>query len=153
MQGDISNEPPISTVKIYGASDDLIEVEGVEGSVRGCDEFGTDNGFVEFSSGDVFRVHYTNDGVWKVDHVQATQRGAPTVIRKEPHGEGDDPEPHTETVLVTGRFEWVRFLPEWPMSRLAKTQAVFRYLEDRDNILKLPATIVDEIYERISVRG
>ncbi len=56
----------MSECVVYGASDDLIEVEGVI-----CEEFtlkndGGDGDILAFSSGAALRVVYTNDGIWKI---------------------------------------------------------------------------------------
>lgn len=48
-------------VKIYGSSDDLVEVRG---SIEA--EFNGDNGFLCFSDGSVFHVKYTKDGIWRI---------------------------------------------------------------------------------------
>lgn len=54
------------SVTIYGASDDLIEVEG---DIR--EEFNPPYGveeevFLAFSNGTVLRIKYTNAGVWRI---------------------------------------------------------------------------------------
>jgi hypothetical protein len=99
------------TVKLYGASDDNVEVEG---NVPGCDEYGSyDNPkWIEFSTGDVFKVEYTDAGVWKVEHI--TQSGKVVTVKR-PHGEGEDPEPYTETMTVVGPIQWVEAWDSWPI--------------------------------------
>ena len=104
----------MNTVRIYGASDDLVEVEG---DVPGCNEYGSFDGplYVEFSTGLAFRVEYTEAGVWAVERVRVGGSGADgTTVAKEPHGTGADPEPYTETVTVTGPFEWVEVWESFP---------------------------------------
>ena len=104
----------MKTVTIYGSSDDLVEVEG---DVPGCDEYGTigDPLFVELSNGAAFRVEYTDRGVWTVGQVAVGGSAADgTRATKEPYGEGDDPEPYTETVRVTGPVEWVEVWKTYP---------------------------------------
>lgn len=99
----------MSQVTIYGASDDLIEVEGTI-----TDEFGAsrdDEGYVVFSTGDVFRVSYNERGVWDVEH-SVTSGELEVEITKAPPGE--DPEPYTDHAEVSGDFTWVDCWPTYP---------------------------------------
>ena len=48
-------------IEVYGASDDLIEIEG---SIR--EELSGDEGLVAFDDGTILRVEYTNTGVWRI---------------------------------------------------------------------------------------
>lgn len=52
-------------VKVYGASDDLIEVEGPKWG----DEFagGDKPKWLHFSDGTVLKIWYGDDGIWKVE--------------------------------------------------------------------------------------
>ena len=126
--------PEIKIVKIYGGSDDLIEIESVKGKVRGCDEYNGDIGYAEFSSGDVFKIEYTKDGVWKVEHFN---RGGLIAmggtVTKEPHGEGDDPEPYTDTVTITGELDWVIFSELWPIKQAEKMERIERWIDGDGN--------------------
>ena len=55
------------TTKIYGASDDLIEVEGCkEGDELGG---GDAKKFLGFSNGTVLSIHYDDRGVWSINVV------------------------------------------------------------------------------------
>jgi hypothetical protein len=72
----------MDTVTIYGASDDLIEVEGAI-----SEEFsaaGSEPSYLSFSDGTVLRVSY--DGLW---HITAVERGASTGIRHTPAEDED----------------------------------------------------------------
>jgi hypothetical protein len=56
-------------LKVYGASDDLIELDGNNGDVN--EEFGVylDNGearYLGFSDGTVLRAVYDEDGIWRL---------------------------------------------------------------------------------------
>ena len=57
----------MKTIKIYGASDDLIEVEG---GCKGCDEYSTGEtgplmGMVQLHAGDNFvKIHCIYEGSW-----------------------------------------------------------------------------------------
>lgn len=51
------------SVKVYGASDDLIEIEG--DISEEFQAYGDDDQFLSFSNGEVWRVKYTNEGIWR----------------------------------------------------------------------------------------
>ena len=140
----------IQTVKIYGGSDDLIEIEG---NIKGCDEYNGDLGYAEFSSGDVFKIEYTK-GVWKVDHFKhggliSVMNGK---VTKKPHGEGDDPEPHTDTVTITGELEWVIFSESWPIKRAEKVERIRHWIECGDgDIDNMPDARIDDLFKYICI--
>ena len=48
-------------IKVYGASDDLIEIEG---DIR--EEFSGDRGYLGFSNGTVIHIYYTSKGIWRI---------------------------------------------------------------------------------------
>ena len=86
----------VETVKIYGASDDLIEVEG---PTAVSDEFsgGDKPRFVGFSEGTVLRVVYAEDGCWRISRVAegtAQYTHTPAV--------GMDDEQYSDEVTLTG---------------------------------------------------
>jgi hypothetical protein len=92
---------------IYGASDDLIEVEG---SLR--EEFGTyldlpsDSVYLAVSDGTLLRVRYDEDGIW---------RFTPIVIGSAIVGikMGVDDRRHSDTVTMTGEnLTWVALSSE-----------------------------------------
>lgn len=49
-------------VKIYGASDDLIEIEG---DIPGCDEYNTEHAYFQVA-GLQLGVEYNGDGTWEI---------------------------------------------------------------------------------------
>jgi hypothetical protein len=57
----------MSTIELYGASDDLIEVEG---DIAGCDEYNADDAHFVLTGVDGsalwIRVWYTRRGVWAI---------------------------------------------------------------------------------------
>ncbi len=130
----------MATVKIYGASDDLVEVEG---GCAGCNEYNAIDTvlFIEFSTGDVWEVEYTSDGVWEVNsHAKGVLQNPPkgtkgVSITKEPHGEGDDPEPHTETLTVTGPFQWVEAWEVYPPDRDEYLRKIEEAINDGERLL------------------
>lgn len=58
----------MATVTIYGASDDLIEVEGIEGADEFNDTSGHWRGVLEAPSGEaaIVYVDYRPEGIWTV---------------------------------------------------------------------------------------
>ena len=116
-------------VKIYGASDDLIEVEG---TTPGCDEYAPgkdDTGWVEFDSGDVFKVSYGTRGVWTIEH-HVKPSGSRLKVEIEKAPEGEDPEPYTDTATVSGPIAWVDCWGTWPPSSDEVLGRIERKIED-----------------------
>jgi hypothetical protein len=89
-----------ATTTIYGASDDLIEVEGPV-----TEEFSYHErwpSFIAFSDGTVVRIAYTDAGVWRITPVR---RGRGTLhIEQAPE---DDEENYTDRATLIGDVEWV----------------------------------------------
>lgn len=131
----------MKTIRIYGASDDLIEVDG---DIR--DE-GGGPGFVELSTGDVFRVDYEDSGCWNVYH--HTEPGPLTrlesveIVRKD----AEDEDGYTGHATVTGPIEWVDFWHEWPPSH--------QQLEDRveDELRNVTTATLRRCYAEIRGRS
>lgn len=100
------------TVKIYGHSDDLVEIEG---TVPGCDEYGSYDKplYVELSTGDVFKAEYTPAGIWRVTHENTGSATVSTVLAPVPEGD-EEPDPYTDTVTATGDIQWVDTWRAWP---------------------------------------
>ena len=87
-------------VKIYGASDDLIEVEG---DIR--EEFSAylDDGkskVLAFSDGTLLRMVYDHDGIWRITIVEL---GESTVVQT--HGSVKDDT--NDVVTIKGDIQWV----------------------------------------------
>lgn len=136
----------MNTIKIYGASDDNVEVEG---DVFGCDEYSAWDAplWVELSTGDVFKVEYTKDGVWTVDHIRKTTK-VKVVI--EPYGEGEDPEPYTQTAVVTGKkIEWVETWEAWPPTN----RCLYKKLADhfKVDVTDLPDLEVNDVRKVLEI--
>lgn len=123
----------MTTIKIYGASDDLIEVDGPRpfndewgaGGNEGCAV-----GYVELSTGDVFRVAYAEGerGTWAVTHHVRSGRLNAVVITPAPDGE--DPDPYTDIAEVTGGIEWVDCWPTWPPHEETMRERVVDRMDD-----------------------
>lgn len=88
-------------VVIYGASDDLIEIESK--SFRN-EEFNVDSYgsyVVAVSDGSVFRVRYDEDGIWRFTPIVIGSSGV-TIEQ------GQDDKRHSDRVVLTGdSFRWV----------------------------------------------
>lgn len=90
----------MTTVTVYGASDDLIEVEGGIIEEFGYRSTGIGD-LVAFSDGTLLRVHFTGAGVWRITVVA---RGSAEVsISQAPEGAADD---YTDRATVSGNIYW-----------------------------------------------
>lgn len=124
----------MAKIKIYGHSDDCVEVDG---SVKGCDEYGYDKAVVILEpSGDRFLIEYGGVGVWCIqhDHISGLLN---VVIDRAP--EEDDPDPYTDTATVSGEIERVRVYGTWPVTaseiRQRVDQQFDRGLSDAEYLL------------------
>lgn len=109
-------------IKIYGASDDLIEVEG-PGTLQ--DE-GNGPGYVELSTGDVFFVDYEDAGVWNVQHVVKSGEVDVEILRKEEEDDGG----YTGHAIVGGAIEWFDFWGDWPPEEAEMRDRVSDRIDD-----------------------
>lgn len=86
------------SVLIYGASDDLIEVEGDV-----MTEFNVDDGvtYLAFSDGTVLAVSYQDDGTWLISRKAV---GSASYTRMEAI---DDDKNYSDQVTLDGVIHWV----------------------------------------------
>lgn len=89
------------SLKVYGASDDLVEVEG---DIR--EEFnpsGNGPSYLAVSDGTVLRIIY--DGIWHIDRIKV---GASSIKK---HNATDEDKDYSDVVTLTGEspFDWVVF--------------------------------------------
>lgn len=97
----------MAKVTIYGASDDLIEVEGdVEEEFNPPPDEAT--GILAFSDGTVLRVEYTNDGIWRVTPLF---KGTATISIVQAASEDDDN--YSDRATLEGDVRWVVFGSEF----------------------------------------
>ena len=84
---------------VYGASDDLIEIEG---QIR--EEFspGEPDVVLGFSDGTVLRIRFTNDGVWRITTL--AQGSSSLTIVQAPV---DDDDIYSDRATLTGEVRWV----------------------------------------------
>lgn len=110
----------MATIKIYGASDDLVEIEG---AIAGCDEydFYRDEpdpdkrwGYIATSDGSVIRIGYGVDDTacWRVEverqGAAATHKTQTGDDEAEGPGPIGSPPPYSDVLAVAG-VEWVKF--------------------------------------------
>ena len=87
------------TTQIYGASDDLIEVDG-----QVSEEFsalGNDSSLLAFSDGTVLRVTYDDNDIWRIALV--VQGSATLAIQQAPE---DDERNYTDRATLDGDIRW-----------------------------------------------
>lgn len=78
-------------VKVYGASDDLVEIEGDDDA----------KSYLAFSDGTVLRVTY--DGMW---HIARVQEGTAAYEHRQATNEDDD---YSDIVTLDGAISWCVF--------------------------------------------
>jgi len=92
----------MSKLTIYGASDDLIEVEGdieEEFVYRDLDD---DGDLLAFSDGTILRIMFTQAGVWRI--IPVTPEGDSLTIAYAPE---DDEDNYSDRATLTGDIAWV----------------------------------------------
>lgn len=89
---------PIVQLKIYGANDDLIEIEG--GITAEFDDLPTFSTLLAFSEGTVLRLEFMS-GIWRIDRLN---EGTATFQKTEGTNNDDDP---SDVVTLKGEIEWV----------------------------------------------
>jgi hypothetical protein len=90
------------SITIYGASDDLIEIEG---DIRAEFSATGDGDYVALSNGCIFRIAY--DGVWRITH--AVLRKGVEWRKVEATHEDDDN--YSDRVTVEDGVTWVTVAP------------------------------------------
>lgn len=91
----------MSAVTVYGASDDLIEIEGdLTEEFTLIDD--TDGDVLTFSCGTALRIKYDRDGMWRITRIAA---GFANMNKTEATNADDD---YTDRVTLTGdAVTWV----------------------------------------------
>lgn len=87
----------MSRIEVYGASDDLVEIEGDL-----SEEFNTDSLTLAFGDGTVLDVKFDRHGVWRITRSRA---GSATFEKVEAVGPDDDS--YSDRVTLTGDLRWV----------------------------------------------
>jgi hypothetical protein len=91
----------LNRVEVYGASDDLIEVDGA-GISEEYGVYGHRNNRLTFDDGTVLNVDYDDDGCWNITRVK---EGAAAFVHT-PHDK--DVTTYTDRVVLTGAITKVR---------------------------------------------
>jgi hypothetical protein len=92
----------VSEVLIYGASDDLIELEGDISEEFSYDDDHTN--YVAFSDGTVLTINYGNDGgFWRINRIVT---GSATYQKTEAT---DDAGEYSDRVTLSGDLKWAVF--------------------------------------------
>lgn len=95
---------PLATVTIYGASDDLVEIEGDINE----EFYATDEGemCLLFGDGTVLDIEYDRHGIWRI----TGKPGSATMTKEEATAdEGDRPDgkpAYSDIVTLTGDLKW-----------------------------------------------
>ena len=87
-------------VKVYGASDDLIEIEGDIRAEFGASINEGETNLLAFSDGTLLRLTYDYDGIWRITIVEL---GTSTVVQT--HGSVKDDT--NDVVTIKGDVRWV----------------------------------------------
>lgn len=90
----------MAVVEVYGASDDLIEVDGDI-----CEEFnpiGDTSNYLAFSDGTLLSVTYDQDGIWRIS---ALYKGSAQLELKQSVDVDDDN--YSDRATLIGDVEWV----------------------------------------------
>lgn len=91
-------------VTIYGASDDLIEVEGDVTEEFNAIEFGGEQpAYLAFSDGTLLRIEYSDTGVWRITPIV---RGAAGLTIVQAPGDEDD-DNYSDRATLDGEIRWV----------------------------------------------
>lgn len=92
-------------VKVYGASDDLIELDGSLYEEFSYDEH-KDN-YIAFGDGTVLQVLYTGNGRWHIDRYMAGTAEYEKVEATSDEGKRDDETPaYSDVVTLRGDLQW-----------------------------------------------
>jgi hypothetical protein len=91
-------------VEVYGASDDLIEIDGdISEEFGAYDE--TDGTYLGFSDGTVLHILFDQDGVWRIKPI-VHGHGGPEALTITQAPVGDDRN-HTDRARLSGDVRWV----------------------------------------------
>lgn len=93
----------MSMVTVYGASDDLIEVEGhLSEEFNPSDHNGETSMLLAFGDGTVLLVSYTDTGIWRI---RRTYTG--TAVYAMDEDPGDLVDRYSDRVTLSGDLRWV----------------------------------------------
>lgn len=97
MEKSYSKGEMVTMIKVYGASDDLIEIEGEISEEFYADE----KSYLAFSDGTLVSVDYDQDGIWRFN---VLEKGMAIYNKSLPNLEKDE---YTEVLTLQGNIRWV----------------------------------------------
>lgn len=106
------------TTSVYGASDDLIEVEGGIREEFYLSSDDDDGDILAFSTGVVLRIRYSRDGVWRISPLAGASR---VEIRLAP---ADDEDNYSDVAVLLETPAWVVHGTGWAKSSIPGTGEV-----------------------------
>lgn len=95
-------DAPETTIRIFGAADDLVEVEGDIIEEFAYQPEGQEPGFIGTSDGTIMTIEYGAGGIWRINKLRDGRAQFTKV-------EGQDDEQHSDVVTLAGNIRWVIF--------------------------------------------
>jgi len=95
------------SIRVRGASDDLIEVDGDISEEFDALGNAATGGLLGFSNGTLLRVAYDEDGVWRI--TQLDHHGSVTIE----HAPADDDENYSDVATLHAPADWVVYGTTW----------------------------------------
>lgn len=95
-------------VTIYGASDDLIELDG--DIYEEFSHYSEDPALLAFSDGTILKVLHDQEGIWRITPIQS---GSASLT----HTFGQDDKQHSDKVVLEGDVRWVVYGSEMATRR------------------------------------
>lgn len=106
----------MSEVKVYGASDDLIEIDGdISEEFSWCKD--EEPAYLGFSDGTVLRIIYDDTGLWKI---MIINKGTATVEKSFEATDSDSDNYSDIVVLKDEKIDWVMFARKFVKSKEKK---------------------------------
>jgi hypothetical protein len=88
-------------IEIYGASDDLIEIDGDIREEFSFRDVKNERNYLAFSDGTVLTIDYTNDGMWRI-----APKCIGSAVYEMVQGTDSDTD-YSDHAWLTGKIEWV----------------------------------------------
>ncbi len=91
-----------TTIRIFGASDDLVEVEGDIIEEFAYQPDGKEPGFIGCSDGTIMTIDFGAGGIWRINKLREGHANFEKI-------EGKDDDQHSDVVTLSGSIRWVIF--------------------------------------------
>jgi hypothetical protein len=108
----------VSEVTVYGAFDDLVEIEG-DLNEEFNPSYDGEGMLLAFGDGTVLDVRYDDNGVWRI-----TQREAGSASFEKVEAPPDDKENYSDRVTLRGELRWVMAGENLTLLRIPSSVAV-----------------------------